>query len=308
MSSSEPVDIAVVGSINRDLVIPVERAPRPGETVLGGTHVEYRGGKGANQAVACGRLERRTAFVGCVGSDQAGDWLRQGLASDGVDTHALNRIEATPSGLALITVTEDGESTIVVSPGANSWADAELVEGASGTLTTAAITLTQLEIPVTGVEATCRAAHGLLILNPAPAQPLPASVLDRVDLLVPNRLELFTILDEHPSLEPDQITAAAQRLAERVDCVVTLGSNGALVVADGRTEHIPALPVDVRDTTAAGDAFCAGLADALLQGAAVAEAVRWASAVAAAAVMEEGAQPSLPTRAQARSVAGDRQA
>lgn len=308
MSSDEPVDVAVVGSVNRDLVVPVERTPRPGETVLGGTCIEHRGGKGANQAVACARLGRRTAFVGCVGQDQAGDWLRQGLVTEGVATHSLDRAETVPSGLALITVAANGDSTIVVSPGANTLVDAELVERASHTVASAAITLTQLEIPLSGVEATCRAAQGLLILNPAPAQPLSDAILSRCDLLVPNRLELFTILGERPAVEPAQIEAAAQRLAERVDCVVTLGSSGALVAAGGHTEHIPALPVDVSDTTAAGDAFCAGVADALLQGADVFEAAKWARVVAAAAVMREGAQPSLPTRAQARSTAGDRQA
>ncbi len=167
------VEIVVVGSLNLDIVVPVERLPRPGETVLGGDHVLVPGGKGANQAVAAARLGRRTAMVGRVGDDDAGRRLLAGLADAGVDATHVRATAGTASGIALIAVDGAGENAIVVSPGANGRLDAADVVAAQATVSAAAVVLLQLEVPVAAVLAAAEAARGTVVLNPAPALPLP---------------------------------------------------------------------------------------------------------------------------------------
>jgi len=288
--------VAVVGSLNMDLVVRVPELPGPGETVSGGDLFRNPGGKGANQAVAAARLGRRVAMVGCVGDDEAGRDLLAALAADGVD-HARVRVAGdAPSGTALILVSDDGENQIVVSPGANARLTPGDVAAAEATLAAAAVTLLQLEVPLETVAAAAGTAGGRVVLNPAPVRPLPDELLGRVDVLVPNRVELAQ-LTGGPA--PDTVEEAA-RLAGRLPAravVVTLGADGALVVEDGQASHIPAVPVRPVDTTAAGDAFCGGLADALAGGADLQEAARRAVRVAAAACLRRGAQASLPTPA-----------
>jgi len=288
--------VAVVGSLNMDLVVRVPELPGPGETVSGGDLFRNPGGKGANQAVAAARLGRRVAMVGCVGDDEAGRDLLAALAADGVD-HARVRVAGdAPSGTALILVSDDGENQIVVSPGANARLTPGDVAAAEATLAAAAVTLLQLEVPLETVAAAAGTAGGRVVLNPAPVRPLPDDLLGRVDVLVPNRVELAQ-LTGGPA--PDTVEEAA-RLAGRLPAravVVTLGADGALVVEDGQASHVPAVPVRPVDTTAAGDAFCGGLADALAGGADLQEAARRAVRVAAAACLRRGAQASLPTPA-----------
>jgi ribokinase len=281
--------IAVVGSVNLDIVIGVERHPAPGETVLGGDRTDLPGGKGANQAVAAARLGRRVSIVGRVGADAAGRGLRDGLRAEGVDVEHLREDPDAPSGVALIAVAPDGENTIIVSPGANGRVGPEDVQGASGLLGEAAVTLLQLEIPEDAVRAAAHAAGGTLVLNPAPARELDGDVLERVDVLVPNRGELELLAG------PGDPADAARRLAGPRAVVVTLGADGALVVDGDHVEHVRAHPVEVVDTTGAGDAFCGALADALARGALLTEAARWGVAAAALSVTRSGAQEGMPT-------------
>jgi ribokinase len=279
--------IAVVGSINLDLVVAVERHPAPGETVVGGDRRELPGGKGANQAVAVARLGADVAMVGRVGADAQGTRLRDHLANEGIDVEYVVVDDDTPTGMALIAVDGAGENTIVVSPGANAHVGAGDVRAARDVLTGAAVTLLQHEVPVSAVDAAIVAAGGTVVLNPAPARALTR----QVDVLVPNRGELAGLTGR--TGDPAEL-ARSLHLAAAV--VVTLGSQGVLVVEGDRAERIEAPRVNAVDTTGAGDAFCGALAQALAEGAELVEAARWAVRVAAVSVTRVGAQSGLPRR------------
>jgi ribokinase len=302
MSAGVP-EIAVVGSLNLDLVVQVARLPGPGETVSGGDVFRNPGGKGANQAVAAARLGRGVAMVGCVGDDQAGRDLLASLRADGVEAAQVRVVDGVPSGAAFIAVSGDGENQIVVSPGANARLTAEDVSAAGAALRAAAVALVQLEIPLPAVMAAARTAGGRVVLNPAPVRALPEELLGAVDVLVPNRVELAQLAGGPVPGTVEEAAGLAGRLPARA-VVVTLGADGALVVQDGHASHVPAVPVRPVDTTAAGDAFCGGLADALATGATLQDAARWAARVAAAACTRPGAQASLPTPAEVRALPG----
>lgn len=289
-------EIVVVGSLNEDTTVRVARLPQPGETMLGQGHFSDAGGKGANQAVAAARLGASVAMVGMVGEDPAGARLRRSLRDAGVDIGAVGTSRDAATGLALITVDERGENMIVVSPGANAALRPSDVEAVGGLLDEAGITLLQPEIRADTVAAAAARSGGTVILNPAPARYLSPSLLALVDVLIPNRTELGVLAG---APEPGTIEEAAA-LASRIEgpdaVVVTLGTDGALLVEKGRSLHVPAVPVGAVDPTGAGDAFCAGMADALVRGAATDEAVRWAVRCGAAATLRWGAQAALPTR------------
>ena len=303
-------EVAVVGSANLDLVVEVETVPVAGETVLGGDLRRIPGGKGANQAVAASRLGRRVAMIGRVGDDDAGTMLRAAMESAGVDTACLLATGDTPSGTALIAVGADGDNAIVVSPGANGHLNSADVEGAAGVLSAAEVVLLQLEVPLEAVSAAVRCARGTVVLNPAPAPAatLPAELLDGVDVIVPNQTELATMaghagLSPIGGVDPETAVALARGLPVAA-AVVTLGAAGAMVVTPTDATHVPAPAVVPVDTTAAGDAFCGALADALVGGADLVGATRWAVRVGAAATLRHGAQPSLPTRADIEHLLG----
>ena len=241
-------------------------------------------------------------MIGRVGDDDAGTVLRAELASAGVDTTSLHTTAGTPSGIALIAVGADGDNTVVVSPGANRRLSAADVAAAAETVEAAAVVLLQLEVPLEATAAAVRCARGLVVLNPAPAPatPMPADVLDGVDVLVPNQTELATMaghagLSAIGEVDPETAVALARGLPVAA-AIVTLGADGAMVVTSDEAVHVPAPAVDPVDTTAAGDAFCGALADALAGGADLVTAARWAVRVGTAATLRPGAQPSLPTR------------
>lgn len=291
------IDIAVVGSINMDISVPVGSIPIPGETVLGGDALWSGGGKGANQAVAAARLGLTVAMVGCVGSDAAGADLVQRLETDGIDVSHVSVLEGIASGLALIAVDQNtGENSIVVSPGANGKLTAELVTD-SADVSNAKVLLLQLEVPIKAVAAAAAAAKGIVILNPAPAHPDAAQLLDSVDIVIPNEHELATLAGTGPLTSPEDLVNAALGLAGNADVVVTMGSAGALVVPRSEpASHffVEARKVTAVDTTAAGDSFCGAMADALARDLTLASAVEWAIKVAALTVQSPGAQSSLP--------------
>lgn len=298
-------EIAVVGSANLDLVVEVPRVPLVGETVLGGDLARIPGGKGANQAVAAARLGRSVAMIGRVGDDEGGRMLRAALETDGVDTSHLTTTPNTPSGVALIAVGDDGDNSIVVSPGANSRLSVTDVEAAADVLDAAAVTLVQLESPVDAVLAAAESAGGVVVLNPAPApsSPLPAKLLEAVDVIVPNQTEL-ALLTGHDGTVDVAVAADSARQLPIPTVVVTLGALGALAVVEGEVSHIAAPEVEPVDTTAAGDSFCGALADALVRKEPIVDAVRWAVRVGAATTLRPGAQPSLPNPAEVTSLLG----
>jgi len=300
-----PPEIAVVGSANLDLVTDVARVPLVGETVLGGDLRRIPGGKGANQAVAASRLGRSVAMIGRVGNDEAGTILLDSLAADGVDTTHVSLTDGVPSGVALISVQADGDNAIVVSPGANARLNPSDIKAAAGVLASAAVTLLQLEIPMDAVLAAAGAAAGTVILNPAPAPPegVPDELLALVDVLVPNQTELAELCGAVGEVDAVRAVAMARELPCR-SVVVTLGADGALVVDDNIVEHVRAPHVVPVDTTAAGDSFCAALADAVVDGHSLVEAAKWAVRVGAATTLRAGAQTSLPTRPEVQSLIG----
>ena len=298
-------EITVVGSANLDLVVEVASVPLVGETVLGGDLRRIPGGKGANQAVAAARLGRRVAMVGRLGTDEGGAILRRALDGDGIDTRALLDTDDTPNGVALIAVDAEGDNAIVVSPGANGRVTAADVVNAGTHITDATVVLLQLEIPVEAVTAAARAANGIVILNPAPAPAVALSpaLLDAVDILVPNQTELATLTGHDGPVDPAKAAELARQLPSPT-VVVTLGGDGALVITGDEVEHIPAPTVSPVDTTGAGDSFCGAMADAIVRGAHINDAVRWAVRVGAATTLRPGAQPSLPTADEVAALLG----
>ncbi len=302
--------VAVVGSVNMDLVVAVERIPRPGETVLGGDCRTIPGGKGANQAVAAARAGARARMIGCVGDDAFGARLRASLADSGVDVAPLRQC-AGPSGMALIAVDSSGENAIVVSPGANAKAAPGLemesaLEGVS-------VVLAQLEIPIETVEWAAGRAAVLgcrFMLNPAPARPIGPALARTTDVLICNETEAESLCGlgigaSAPEMARSQGLAAARALKAMGPrtAIVTLGERGVAWASEEGEGVLPAFRVDAVDTTAAGDAFCGALAARLAEGAALAEAIWFASAAGALAASRPGAQPSLPSREEIEAMA-----
>lgn len=288
--------VVSVGSLHLDLVLSLGHLPEPGETVMGTGHFRNPGGKGGNQAVAAARLGQRVAMVGQVGDDADGRQLLAALAAAGVDTAAVRVDPELPSGLAVVAVDEAGENTIVVSPGASGALPVSQVEAARDLIAGAAVVLLSLEVPLAAVEAAARAATGVVVLNPAPARPLPAALLARVDVLVPNRGELGALLGEPTPRDAAQVEALARRLTGPGAVVVSLGGEGALLVEPGGVTQVPAPAVEVVDTTGAGDVLCGALADGLARGLPVADALRHAVAAASLSTTRSGAQRAAPTR------------
>lgn len=295
--------IVVVGSINMDLVVRAPRHPAPGETILGTDFQTFPGGKGANQAVAAARLGGKVMMVGRVGTDPFGDVLLANLNKDGVDTRYVYRTEATASGVALITVSESGQNNIVVVPGANWKLLPSDVQAAEPAFKGAGVVLMQLEIPVETAAAAVHMAKkygAQVVFNPAPAQPLDASLLAEVDFLVPNEQELSLLT----GLQPIKLAAHSLQSIGVKHLIVTLGSKGVYVLENGSSTHLTSHPVLVIDTTAAGDAFVGAFAVGLTEGLPPHQAAAMGNAAGALSVTVAGAQPSLPTRASLNEFLG----
>jgi ribokinase len=288
--------VVVLGSANMDLVVTAGTLPQPGETVLGRDFTTVPGGKGANQAVAVARAGGDCAFIGAVGADPFGAQLRAQLDAAGVDASRLRVVDGA-SGVALIAVDDAGENLIVVAPGANaavtglSAADEELIVGADALMC-------QLEVPVGAVTAAARAARAAgvrVVLNAAPARPLPVELVGVVDLLLVNQVEARTVAGI--TADVDGLLDALVEVAPRV--VLTLGPAGvAYADADGARLRVPAPAVSAMDSTAAGDAFAGAFVVAWAEGRPVEEALPWACAAGAACARRRGASSSLPTRAE----------
>lgn len=290
--------IAVVGSLNRDTVLRVPALPAPGETVLATSITHFRGGKGANQALAASRLGRPVAMIGKVGADADGTSYLRSLVAEDIDVEGVGVDIHAATGHAFISLDGAGENSIVVLAGANGRLSPEDVAAVSHHIEGAAVTLAQLEVPLDAVKAAAQLSGGRFVLNPAPAQHLGPELLSLVDVLVANRTELARLADDTEAHAESAIIAQAQKIRGPGAVVVTVGAAGAIVVEGGEGVVVPAPRVESVDTTGAGDAFCGGLADALARGESLHAAVEWAVAVGAAATTMVGAQTALPERSR----------
>jgi ribokinase len=296
--------VLVVGSVNVDLVVRIGRLPMPGETVTGGTFSRYPGGKGANQAVAAARLGSAVTFAGAVGTDEFGEAALADLAAEGIDVSRAIRMGDAPTGVALITVDEQGENQIAVASGANARLNGRAVAAAlHDFLVPGGVYLANLEVSdeavIAGAEFAARQGMTLLV-NPAPARELPVELMALHPVLLPNELEARALTGES---DPQ---AACRQLSERSGAavIVTLGADGALLLDDGRFETIAAPRVEVVDTTGAGDAFAGALAAELARGQSVSHAAHFAVIAASLSVSSPGARGGMPTRAQVEAFRG----
>jgi ribokinase len=299
-----PDRIVVIGSLNMDLVACAPRIPVVGETITGHTYFSEPGGKGANQAYAAAKLGGNVAMLGRVGDDDFGRQMKANLQHVGCDVSGLLAIPNCTSGIALIFVADDGHNSIIIVPGANDRFSPEDIGRSQEYLKGAALVLLQLENPLPTVLAAARAAKragARVILDPAPARPVPEELFELSDIITPNETEAAILAELAPSrLDSDQALDIARRLQERKakTVIVKLGDQGCLLVTSAGSHLLPAPAVKAVDTTAAGDQFNAGLAVALSEGLDLPSACRFANNAAALSVTRLGAQASAPTRAE----------
>ena len=298
--------ILVVGSANVDFTVAAARLPRAGETVSGGTLLVNHGGKGANQAVAARRLGAEVRFVACVGDDASGRSIREALEREGIGVAGVSVTREAATGTALIVVDGEGRNQIAVAPGANWRLSVALARARADDVAWADVAMCQLETPletVAWVLEEARRRGALTVLNPAPVRDGALALCRLVDYLTPNEGEAER-LSGVPVSDQTGAAAAARALRERGvgTVVVTLGALGALACAADGEMRVPAFEVDVIDTTAAGDAFNAGLAVALAEKRPLEAALRFAAATGALACTRRGAQPALPQRAEVENL------
>jgi ribokinase len=297
MTAPSKRPILVIGSINMDLVANTPRIPRAGETLIGTGFSTTPGGKGANQAVAAARLGHPVEFLGAVGEDLFGSELLETLRSAGVRLDAVARVPG-PSGVAPILVAAQGENSIVVVPGANAKVSPAMIDQHADRIRTAGMVLCQLELrleTVCHVLALCAAEGVPVMLDPAPAAPLPETAWKQIAWFTPNETEAALYVGGGRTAEE----ASAEMLARGLGGVVLKrgGEGSFLALASGMTKLVPAFPVEAVDTVAAGDCFNGAFAVALLEGQEPPSAARFASAAAAISVTRRGAQASMPQRA-----------
>lgn len=303
--------LVVVGSVSLDFVAGASRIPIPGETIIGESFQTFHGGKGGNQAVAAARLGHPVSMVGCVGDDAYGPQLVSGMAKAGVNTEHFATVRGS-SGVAVIFTGAGGQNSIVVVPGSNGKLTRKEFERHSAALDGAGIVLAQLEIPLETVEYLAETAEkkGIpLMLDPAPARELPASLLRKISWITPNETETMTLLK---CMEDDLAGTGAESAADDFlsrgvrNVALKLGARGCLIAADGKKEFVPAFKVDAVDTTAAGDAFNGAFAVGLMRGLTARESASYACTVAAISVTRAGAQPSLPTEQEVQTFLKER--
>ncbi len=292
-------DVFVLGSINQDFVLKVERRPKPGETVTNAELSTHNGGKGANQAAAAARLGASVIFLGRVGDDEFGEPLVRALQEKGIDTGLVESVSGRSTGAAFITVTPDGENAITVAPGANRSLTPEDVTAASERVRDARVLVAQMEVPVETVlrAVEVAASEGArALVNLAPTFEVPRELLEKLDPLVVNEHEAAFLLGNEVGGVDEALSAAPELLSLGPrSAVITVGEDGAVFANGDSTGHLPAPKVDVVDTTGAGDAFVGALAAKLAYGTTLEEAVTYAVRAGAAAVTKEGAQGALPT-------------
>ena len=302
--------VTVVGSANVDLVIRSERKPTTGETLIGETFDIFTGGKGFNQATAAARLGAGVTLIGRIGDDLFGEMLRNAMATEHIDSQFVKNDAEAGTGVANIVVEPDGDNSIIVVPRANMRLTPTDIDEAEIRIAEADVLLLQLETPIDASQRAVEIAKAndtIVILDPAPARPLPKSLLARVDILTPNASESAVLAGQKVTTPEAGVTVAkalqAQIATDGFSAVVlTLGEQGVLLCAPMQTKHIPAVPVEAVDTTGAGDAFCGALATALANGDDLLDAITFANSAGAAAVTVLGATPSMPTRQKIEAI------
>ena len=292
--------IIVIGSSNTDMVVKSKKLPSPGETILGGTFLMNPGGKGANQAVSAARLSGNVTFVTKTGNDLFGERSRHLFDNEGIDTKFIIRDSINPSGVALISVDENGENCIVVAPGSNATLDAYDIDDAVYETQQSDVFLMQLEIPVSTVEFVALKVAGKgnrVILNPAPARQLSSELLSSLYIITPNEVEaeILTGISVHDTISAEK---CARKLFQKgvKNVVITMGAAGAFLFTQDISKMVPVIPVKAIDTTAAGDVFNGALAVAISEGKELEDAVMFANKAAAISVTRMGAQASAPYR------------
>jgi ribokinase len=301
--------IVVVGSSNTDMILKLDRIPRPGETILGGEFVTAAGGKGANQAVAAAKAGGDVTLVARVGRDMFGEQAVAGFKEHSINVDYIQK-DKSPSGVALIFVADDGENSIGVGGGANANLSPADVRKAKAAFTTAHAVVMQLETPLETVQAAAELAtakDAIVILNPAPAQKLPDSLLKKVTVLTPNETEAELLTGIKVTDGASCIRAADALLRKGIETVIlTLGARGAFFATKTGKHLVTGFKVKPVDTTAAGDTFNGALAVALAEGMPMLEAVRFANAAGAISVTRMGAQPSAPSRNEIEKLLGNK--
>ncbi|MGV3488169.1 MAG: ribokinase [Tuberibacillus sp.] len=292
-------DIVVVGSLNMDMVVKVEKRPSKGETVLGHDFFMSPGGKGANQAYGVAALGGSVSMIGCIGDDVFGEQLKQNLVSVGVDVSGLKVNVGTASGSAFITLDPEGDNSIIVAPGANHSMTPDIIREKADMIKSAKLLIVQLEIPLeTVLEAitVAKEAGVKVLLDPAPVQELPAEILEKVDYITPNMTELSSLTGIEVTDSKSAQVAAVKLLDQGVGTVFAkMGGKGVTVVTANHTNYLKGYEVKAVDTTAAGDAFCGAIAVAMVSGKDIWESGYYGNAVGALTVTKPGAQASIPT-------------
>jgi ribokinase len=302
--------IVVVGSMNTDITISMEKFPGRGETVLGGDYHKSQGGKGANQAVAAAKAGADVVFIAKAGDDEFGKEAINGYRSCGVNTEHILTGKNEKTGLALIWVDSKGENSIAVASGANKKLTPEDISSCEDVIKNAGIVVVQLEIPLETVIRAVDIAHENnvpVILNPAPAIELPESLLKKINIITPNLPELQKITGMKAG-EDKEVETACRILKEKgvQDVIVTLGKKGSCILTGKEFKYIGAFEVKAVDTTAAGDVFNGALAAALVNNKPIKEAMVFASAAAAISVTKMGAQVSAPSGEEINTFLGER--
>ncbi len=294
--------IVVIGSSNTDMVVKTRTLPLPGETVLGGTFFMNPGGKGANQAVAAARLKGNVTIVTKLGNDLFGEQARLLLAKEGIETRFIIKDKKNPSGVALISVDEHGENSIVVAPGANATLSAYDIDDEVYGDDISDVFLLQLEIPLSTVEFVAEkvAEKGnRVILNPAPARQISNELLSSLYIITPNENEAELLTGIRVTDLVSAENAASKLLKKGVkNVIITMGASGAFLLNNEVAKHIPVVPVKAVDTTAAGDAFNGALAVAISEGRSLEQAIDFANKAASISVTRMGAQASAPYRSE----------
>src|SRR5258705_760416 len=295
--------IVVIGSINTDMVVRSSQIPLPGQTLMGHSFTTTGGGKGANQAVAAARLGVDVSLIARIGNDAFGEMSVESFKKEKLSTENIYTDSDAPSGVAFILVDDKGENIIVVAPGANAALNEKDIQDAEDVIKKAGIVLLQLEIPMLTVAEGIRLAkkhNRMVMLNPAPAAPIPEEILHLVDIITPNQTEalMLTGIAVNDALTAQQACDVLHGMGI-LTIIITMGEQGAYISSDNYKGLVPGFNAGtVVDTVAAGDTFCGGLAVALVEGKSLQHAVQFANAAAALSVTKTGAQASIPVRAE----------